>query len=176
MRDKQTRQSKQKLVEALLVLMETEAFENITVTGITQKAGVARLTFYRHFESKEAILQAYLEAKFESYLDELLKVDNKDLRGGLCRCFEYWKRDKWLPCFLSQHSIVPLLQRSFGTYFQRILDINILPHKLSYFQKNFIEGGLFFVMMGWVANPQGLTPGEITDIVLGLINIHADSI
>lgn len=175
MRDQQTRQSKQKLIEAFLVLMETKSFETITITDITKKAGVARLTFYRHFESKEAVLLAYLDSIFEIYLEELSKMGSRDLRGGLCRCFEYWQRDKRLPNLLAQHGTMPLVQQSFGTYFQRVLDTNILPHKLSYFQRRFIEGGLLSVMMDWIADPQGLLPKEMADLVLGLISICAGS-
>lgn len=176
MRDKQTKQSKQKLIEALLTLMETETFENITITDITQKAGAARLTFYRHFESKEQILLAYLDEIFESYLNELSKMDDRNLRNGLCRCFEYWKRDKSLPNLLSQHSIIPLIHRSFGAYLQRVLETNILPRKLTYFQRKFIEGGLLLIMMDWISNSRGLSPEDMADMVLDLINIRTDSI
>ncbi len=172
MREIQTRQSKEKLMEALLTLMETQAFEDITVTDITKQAGVARLTLYRHFESKEQILLAYLDEIFESYLEELSKVDGKNLRAGLCRCFEYWKRDKRLPNLLSQHNVTPLIQRSFGAYLLRVLDTDILARELSYFQRKFIEGGLLAIMIDWISNPRGLAPEDMADLVLDLIELN----
>lgn len=165
----QARQSIQKITEALLALMEKESFEDITVTDITRRAGVARLTFYRHFEDKEQVLLTHLDSIFESYLSELLKTEDMKLREGLCRCFEYWKRDKRLPGFLAQQSTVPLLQQSFGRYLQYVLDINIYPQKLSYFQKKFIEGGLLLTMTDWLANPRGLTPEDMADMIIDLI-------
>lgn len=42
---------------ALLLLLEHKSFESITITELTQKAGVSRPAFYRNYDSKEAILQ-----------------------------------------------------------------------------------------------------------------------
>ena len=49
------------MLKALLALMEEAPFEKITVTQITQKAGVPRMTFYRNFKSKDHILENYSE-------------------------------------------------------------------------------------------------------------------
>jgi AcrR family transcriptional regulator len=172
----QARQTIQKITEALLNLMEKEPFEDITVTDITRQAGVARLTFYRHFENKEQVLLTHLDAIFESYLSEILKMDDMNLRDGLCRCFEYWKRDKRLPGFLARPGTVPLIQQSFGRYLQRVLDTNIHPRKFSYFQKKFIEGGLLLTMTDWLANPRGLTPEDMADMIIDLINSSGGAI
>lgn len=166
----QARQSIQKITEALLNLMEKEPFEDITVTDITREAGVARLTFYRHFENKEQVLLAHLDAVFESYLSELLKMDDMNLKDGLCRCFEYWRRDTRLPGFLARSGTVPLIRQSFGKYLQRVLDTNIYPQELSYFQKKFIEGGLLLTMTDWMANPRGFTPEDMADMIIDLID------
>ena len=40
---------------ALLQLMEEKPFNRISITEITKKAGVSRVTFYRHYTSKEDI-------------------------------------------------------------------------------------------------------------------------
>ncbi len=41
---------------ALLLLMEQKNYNKITVTDITKKAGVSRMSFYRHFNSKDDVL------------------------------------------------------------------------------------------------------------------------
>lgn len=52
--------AKECIVTALLKLMETMPFEEITVTDITKKAGVSRMAYYRNYESKINILETYL--------------------------------------------------------------------------------------------------------------------
>lgn len=44
-------------IEAALVqLMETNEFEKITISDLVKQAGVSRTAFYRHYDSKEAVL------------------------------------------------------------------------------------------------------------------------
>ena len=50
---------KEYMVEALLLLMEKKSFEKITIGEITNKAGVNRSSYYRHFNMKEDLLRWY---------------------------------------------------------------------------------------------------------------------
>ncbi|MBR0165020.1 MAG: TetR/AcrR family transcriptional regulator [Lachnospiraceae bacterium] len=49
---------KKQITDALLTLLKEKPLENISVTEITKKAGVGRVSFYRNYESKEDILRA----------------------------------------------------------------------------------------------------------------------
>ncbi len=55
-RDARARRTMQLLNDALLSLVETTPFERITVDDIVERAGIGRSTFYRHFETKEALI------------------------------------------------------------------------------------------------------------------------
>lgn len=48
--------TKHYIVEALFKLMESKPFSEITVTELTRKAGVGRVTFYRNFKDKENVI------------------------------------------------------------------------------------------------------------------------
>lgn len=58
---------------ALLSLMATELFEQITVTAIIRKSGVSRGGFYRNYASKEDVLREIGEGLFEYLLDFVSK-------------------------------------------------------------------------------------------------------
>ena len=47
------------IINALFNLMKKKNFENISITEITNKAGVSRNSFYRNFNSKEDIVKGY---------------------------------------------------------------------------------------------------------------------
>ena len=47
------------MADALLMLMAKKDYANITISEITQKAGVNRSTFYRNFTSKDNIIKYY---------------------------------------------------------------------------------------------------------------------
>ena len=54
---------------ALLSLMGTEMFDQITVTAIIKRAGVSRGGFYRNYASKEEVLKDISEGLFEYLLE-----------------------------------------------------------------------------------------------------------
>lgn len=49
------------ITTALLELMQTKSFDSITITDLTKRAGVGRVSFYRNFESKEDVLRKHLQ-------------------------------------------------------------------------------------------------------------------
>ncbi len=54
--DRRITRSKQALKEALIVLMEEQGFDSVTVNDLCTKAGLNRGTFYNHFKTKEDLL------------------------------------------------------------------------------------------------------------------------
>ncbi len=52
--------ARESIEKALILLMEEKEFDDITITDITKRAGVSRVTYYRNYSSKEDILTGYL--------------------------------------------------------------------------------------------------------------------
>lgn len=55
-----SRTVKEKLTAALFALMQEKRFSEISVTELVQRADVSRQSYYRHFDSKEAIIENFL--------------------------------------------------------------------------------------------------------------------
>lgn len=68
-RDARARRTMQLLHEALFSLIEIKSFDKITVDDIVERAGVGRSTFYRHFETKEALIDEIATAEIERLVD-----------------------------------------------------------------------------------------------------------
>jgi AcrR family transcriptional regulator len=58
------------IIEALFILMENKPFSSITITELINKAGVARATYYRNFNSKEDILRKYIHNVLDEFKNE----------------------------------------------------------------------------------------------------------
>lgn len=54
--DPRVRRTRRWLQEALIALLQEKSFADISITDITRQADLARVTFYQHFENKEALL------------------------------------------------------------------------------------------------------------------------
>jgi len=48
------------ITKALLQLMKKKPISDITITELVERAGVARVSFYRNFTSKENVIEQYL--------------------------------------------------------------------------------------------------------------------
>lgn len=65
--------TKECLQIALMKLMGEKQFEKISITEITQCAGVSRTAFYRNYPSKEAIIEDALDSMFSVLHSSLVK-------------------------------------------------------------------------------------------------------
>lgn len=57
-RDPRIKRTRAHLQNAFCTLMENRPFESISITDICKEAEIARVTFYQHYDSKEALLLA----------------------------------------------------------------------------------------------------------------------
>ncbi|MDD5934747.1 MAG: TetR/AcrR family transcriptional regulator [Clostridiales bacterium] len=65
--------SKQELIQALLDLMKTAPYCEITVKQILLESKLSKKTFYRNFNNKDDLLDAYLDILLSKYIDGLTK-------------------------------------------------------------------------------------------------------
>lgn len=70
--------TKKSFKSALLTLMETESFEDITITQIVNEANYSRGTFYFHYTHKDALLDEMINEMLEE-LVETFRAPYKDL-------------------------------------------------------------------------------------------------
>ena len=58
---------KTNITEALFALMHEKSFSDITVTELIRKAGVARASYYRNYDSMEDVLITLVEYVLNSF-------------------------------------------------------------------------------------------------------------
>ncbi len=66
-------QTKARILEAATKLFYANGIRAIGVDAIAAEAGVTKRTLYKHFESKDALIAAYLEGQHEPVLAALIK-------------------------------------------------------------------------------------------------------
>ena len=168
---KQSDQSKQYMVEALLALMKEKPYNLISVKDITEKAGVARLTFYRNFETKEDIIRHHLRMDFQEYMEQLTQIADLDLKQMVTLCYTFWGNRKEEIRLISAHSMGWLLREPFEEFLQQILQQMKLIDQYTYFQQEFLIGGMFSDMLAWIDDPQGRTPEDMATEILEIFKV-----
>lgn len=70
-RERRKEETRQRLIEAALSLMQEKPFDQISVEEITERVDVAKGTFFNYFPSKEHLLLAYLQEMVEEVYEFL---------------------------------------------------------------------------------------------------------
>ena len=59
--------TKQNVVNSLLTLLDEKPMDDITISELTQMAGISRMTFYRNYSCKEDILSEHFKDVLKQY-------------------------------------------------------------------------------------------------------------
>lgn len=85
--------TKEKLTDALFLLMEKEAFSDITILQITQYANVSRSAFYRNYESKEDIIRYSVQNKVTEFMKHI-EHDSEKILFDEMAFWNLWVNEK----------------------------------------------------------------------------------
>lgn len=141
-RIKQFERTDRDITNALLLLLEKNRFEKITVAQIIEEAGINRSTFYQHFSDKYEIVER-LQAK---YLDEFVAVaqsigamENPDLNDYAIAMQAYFQKNRSIlkKIFSIQSSSLPLKER-IRQYLEEMLGKNL--HQISPLEASLFAG------------------------------------
>ena len=148
-------QSRQKMTDALLKIMEVYDYQDITVTQIAQEADLSRNTFYRLFGEKDAILKALFDQLFEEFYDRLQQEKPESFWHVMELYFDFWEQRRALLLLLQKHH---LLQRVLEQSYQKSAqvfafvhardEVNRSPLPLPYLLA-FSVGGMHHMLMRW---------------------------
>ena len=74
------RESREQLLDAATNLFHDKGYYSVSVDDIAGMAGVSRMTFYRHFKSRAAILMELFERNSEAVFPQLFSIGDQDYR------------------------------------------------------------------------------------------------
>ncbi|WP_206832519.1 TetR/AcrR family transcriptional regulator [Alicyclobacillus fructus] len=164
-------QSKKWLEESLFELMGSKPYEEITIKDITDRSQLSRRTFYRHFKTKDDLIDHYLEHLFSGY-EQLLKQQRMiSSEEVIFTFFDYWgKYHAQLKLLLDNGMFERVLEKAnqwlrnmYGTI-HAPWHIAGSPDEITY-ASIFGVGGFFNVLSHWVSKGCPETPQEMTEIV-----------
>lgn len=151
-------QSKKKIANALLVVLQQYDYKEITITQLTQEAKLSRKTFYRLFTYKEDVL-SYLFENLYIECFEQIKSQRTQCYWDIVQCyFDFWEERKALLHIFRQSTLLPVLfdgayKYSFSIFeYVRSKDVveqlsEQLPYLLAY-----SIGGMHSMLLKWVEN------------------------
>ena len=70
-RDRKRAETREKLLEVAMSLIAEHGFDQVTVEMITDRADVAKGTFFNYFASKEAVVEGFFQSQMERAVDAI---------------------------------------------------------------------------------------------------------
>jgi AcrR family transcriptional regulator len=147
---------------ALISLMKEKPFAKIKITEIIKRAGVSRVSYYRNYDSKEAILENHLQGIVREATRTLLEYD-----------VATQSKDAWVTLlqFTREHAdeILMLLDAGFGDTLLRQfiagMNRNNPEGEDWVFVSNwYLSGCMFAVITQWLKEGMAISEQAVADV------------
>lgn len=167
--NRQTIRSQKMLRTALLELLKEKPLQQISISEITDRADLARSTFYTHFETKDELLESILDEILDQFFESLYKrnVLNPDADEDLeinVRFFKVWLENAEVIKILNSIDIDCLLVNKFKKYWREIYSRLITPNfpdrepALGEYVNDYLAYSFVGILRRWISDDMKYSP------------------
>ncbi len=173
--DKRIRENirvRKSIEEALFTLLKTKKLSEISVTDIVKVSGVARSSYYRNFDSKESIIESYIQRMhdevrekihFSENMDELLIYDN------LVASLEFYLKQKFYLLQLYNNGLGMLIQEELNRFSEDLFG-NMPQNSIHRYKLYFLSGAMLNMTMEWLKSGAMESPREMATEFLNYLD------
>lgn len=145
------------ITSALLKLMQKQNLNEISIRQICAEAGVGRASFYRNFESKEAVISRHLKTLLDNWWMEAIKKPDFNLVEAI---FEHYYEHRELCIMLYKQGLAHLSLNSIKEACgPKPEQTNIVAYTTAYFSY-----GLYGWIEEWFKRGMQETPKEMAEL------------
>lgn len=143
---------KNHITKALFQLMHEKSFSDITISELIREAGVARVSFYRNYESKEDVLLTLIEDVLEQYRSTTdCNETNYYTYRNVCRSFAYFKKYGDIVLDLNRFGYGSILLEKLNRFHEQIA--GTMPNSsIEKYQLYMYMGALYNTAVVWIQN------------------------
>ena len=151
---------------ALIQLMEKKDFNEISITELTKRAGVGRVSFYRNFEDKKDVLRHYLnDIQYEFMVSRQKLRRESNFTEYISDLFAHLSNYKKLAILLLKADMFYLIKEQFDFVFDQLKTTS--EEEVALF---FLSGGLYNAFYYWTSNDFKESPQKIAEGITQYIN------
>mgnify|MGYP001007737565 FL=1 len=169
--DKRSTRTRAWLLETLLELIEEKEYSEISITELTERAGVARQTLYRNYTGMNDILLSRMDEILDEYM--ALVRTNLEMKNDPYWDFEVkqlvylWQRNEALIKALQKaglaFQVLEKLSGFFSVFHMRAQNLTELDEKHQYLVY-YLAGGVYMVLNKWFENEMSTPVELLTDL------------
>lgn len=155
------------IVTALIQLASQKPLSAITISELTQRAGVSRMTYYRNYQSKEEIFQTYMNDIVDAYRNDIFQKKIPETFGqyeNILHCFRYFEKYKEFITCLIHVGMANLLLDALCSYITETFSTPDASIRTNYTLMAY-AGALFNVYIAWLKNDTREPAESLADII-----------
>lgn len=150
--------SQQWLLDALMKLMHEKPYHKVTITEICREADLDRSTFYRNFDTKESLLNQYIQQLTEEFIRRLREAERLTMDQISNVFFNLCIDELDFFVNLRNNGLSNFVLESFNNQLPHIH--TVVTNKLEYLVEDeylmyalaFNAGGMWNMLMSWIDN------------------------
>ena len=156
----------QYITNSLFELMKAKPYNDISITEITDKAKVNRVSFYRNFTSKEDIIDKWIKFTTQNFLSiSDISYQKDSTLDYFTKLFTHLEKYKTEAMLIYNANLFNLLKNEFDNNL-----INLHKKEYSNYKSYFLAGGIFNVYYFWLINGCIETPHQVAEKLVDLMS------
>jgi len=156
----------QYITNSLFELMKVKPYNDISITEITDKAKVNRVSFYRNFTSKEDIINKWITSTTQNFLSKSdINFQKDSTLDYFTKLFTHLEKYKTEAMLIYKANLFNLLKDEFDNNI-----INLHKKEYSNYKSYFLAGGIFNVYYFWLINGCIETPHRVAEKLVDLMS------
>lgn len=170
--------TKNALLEAMVELLKTNTFDDITTTHLAKTAGISRSSFYTHYKDKYEMIDSYQQILFHK-LDYVFDKEYENWEQTFLEIFKFLQSEQLLSALLSVNGtkeIQNFIVHKVRTIIARETVTKAPEMKLSKKERDyhsiFLSHAFFGTCQEWIAKGKKETPEEMTQFVMKMLVIN----
>lgn len=155
------------MVTAVIYLLKEKKLSEISISELTEKAGVSRMAYYRNYSTKEDIFIQHLDDIFDQYYYEYHSADQSNFfysKENMLHCFHYFS--------IHREFLNSLFESNYGNLFLEKLSNYIISMWFKdtesleqYFILHSFAGSLYNVFRIWSLTPCSTSEESLAEII-----------
>lgn len=185
--NRRTSKSRKELKNALIYLMEKNNFKTISITDIVTNADLNRGTFYKHYQSKEELLNELIDDVMEdlikSYKDPYLYTDTlmvSELTSSSIKIFEHVASYSNFYTIIVNSNVLPGFQNKICDILKRLVqqDLTVINNTPSRIDLDLLASynayAIFGLIIEWVKNGFKYTPIYMAEQLIEILSFNSN--
>ncbi len=167
--------SKSKIIDALFALMNDKAYNDITISEISEQAQLVRKTFYNNFSSKDELVLYSCRTLLYKYFDRIENLNEFSLNKLSKNFFIFCNDHKNYIILLMKNNLFHIFIDEFYKMFKNIYenpnyDVVDITQKQKRYILSFHMAGVMKMIQLWADDDFSNSTDEMNDIYLTVVN------